>query len=642
MNRFHHVILSLLFVLFSSFAIASPSPQRMEPAKSSVTAADLAASPLARLAQAIEEGDAETAAAFVRFPLERQAPIPPIANAREFIDYFPTLFDEAFRDQMREGDFAEDWHEAGCRGATYNYGDIWVDGTLDEGGLVSAVDYQSEAEKRLREALVEEERQTLPPPLADTCDPVLCFRTDDGEFVGRVDRLESDTFRIALFPGPARTGRRLPRHDSQPDAVFQASDVPEGNGGNHVYLDRGGQYALMVSVIGTEAPELDLLERASWAEAFGTSRRAHSCPWRDLLEPPSDSDGAADASHSPTDAIRSVLDDFGITYREKPFRNTTVFSYSFAVNPESPRFSCDILARDGAPFVVARARLSERIPADRRRDVAQCLLDLNDHRAAGSYRLDWRKRAVFFEFAFPAASFSADDPVSGLLLVGGPTLWLDEERPLVLAAAGLLPADGESGAEESSPTAEVADSSTAAEGAPGEIPDGDDDGDEAHPWIAPFVQKALERQGSLPTITRDDEKTTFQFPTILRGPSLFSRVTVSLSAMENWVYLLLSPDVRVPDALRAPVAEWAMRVTVPSGPAAFAWLDEADDIPRIAAKTACPAQAFAADPDRCLLRMLQDAAQPFQSHSRSFAAVLSGLCSPAKALAATGETLPSP
>lgn len=271
-------------------------PQRTESGRSSVTAADLAASPLARLAKAIEKGDAETVATFVRFPLEREAPLPALANPREFIDYFPVLFDEGFRARMRQGDFSEDWKEAGWHGTTYGHGDIWVDGTLANGGPIVRVDYQSAEEKRLRATLVEEERRTLPPSLADTCDPVFCFRTDDGEFAGRVDRRKDGSFRVALFPGPARTGRLLPRDGANPESVFLASEIPEGNGGNHVYLDCAGRYALAATVIGDDAPELELLERISWREAFENGRRAGHCPWEKLLEPPSVPDEQTETS----------------------------------------------------------------------------------------------------------------------------------------------------------------------------------------------------------------------------------------------------------------------------------------------------------------------------------------------------------
>jgi hypothetical protein len=653
-----------LAALLCQAEVPPPEPaQEAESAPSSVTPADLEASPLARLAKAIEEGDAETVAAFVRFPLKRQYPIPPIADAGEFVDYFPTLFDEAFRAQMREGQFAEDWREMGWRGTCYGGGDIWVDGTLADGGMIFDVCYRSEAEQRLRAALVEEERQTLPPSLAETCDPVFSFQTEDGEFVGRVDRREDGFFRIALFPGPAQTGQLLPRSGCDPSAVFAATAVHQGDGGYHVYLDVDGRHALEVPGVGSdETPELELYERLVWSDAFENGRRARYCQWKDLLEPPTDPNDQAAPALSPADAIRAFFDGLDHPYRESRSGDTTVFSHALAVDVGRPRFTADILVRDGSPFLLSRALLPERIPADRRHDVAQCLLDLNRQRAAGAYRLDWRKRRVYCEFYVPAEYFSPDDdPANALLFAAGPVLWLDDNLPRVLAAAGLQPDPVETGTEPASPSAvapapprpdDADDPSPAVvdvipESEPGEAPASEDapDANGADSiWVAPLVQQALERQGSHPNVDVDvdDQKVTFQFPSIIRGSGLFSRVTVSMSATENWVYVLLSPDIRVSDALRAPVAEWAMRVTGPGDRAAFAWLEEVHDLPRIAAKTVCPAQFFADDPDRALLLLLRDAAAVFDRHSRSLAAVLSGLLPPAKALAASREPLPSP
>lgn len=252
---------------------------------SSVTSDDLAASPIASLARAIEDGDATTVAAFVNYPLKREAPIPAIGNEEEFVAYFPVLFDEPFRKGMREGRFSRDWEEVGCRGVMYARGALWVDGTLADGGEIISVNYQSAGEKRLRADLVEEERSTLAPGYARSCDTVLCFETDDREIAGRVDKEENGDFRVLLYDGQARTGRGIPRKGN-PSAYFQSTAVYEGSGGNHTYLDRFGRYALDVTIVGhPDAPELELFERDSWMDAFGEGRPAHYVNWPDLLAP---------------------------------------------------------------------------------------------------------------------------------------------------------------------------------------------------------------------------------------------------------------------------------------------------------------------------------------------------------------------
>lgn len=273
-------------VLFAAWMLACSVLAEETPEPSSVGPKDLTASPIARLAKAIEDGDAETVATFVCYPLERDSPLPPIENEEQFVAYFPVLFDDAFRQEMREGRFSRDWEEVGCRGVMYRNGALWVDATLESGGKINCVNYQSAGEKQLREALIEEERATLPSGFTGLCDPVFCFETDDREIAGRVDREENGDFRVLLFDGPARRGGGIPRRD-RPIGFFQATRIYEGSGGNHVYLDRFGRYALDVSVVGlVEAPELQLYERPTWLGDFEECRPAHYANWRDLLAPP--------------------------------------------------------------------------------------------------------------------------------------------------------------------------------------------------------------------------------------------------------------------------------------------------------------------------------------------------------------------
>lgn len=272
--------------IFAAWMLACGGQAQGATEPSSVGPADLAASPITRLVQAIEDGDAATVAASVSYPLKREAPLPAIRNEEEFIAYFPVLFDEGFRQRMREGRFSNDWVEMGCHGVMYNNGSIWVDGTLADGGNIYQVNYRSDEEKRLRQARVEAERATLAPSFAETCDTMLCFETDDRKIAGRVDRMENGDFRVLLYDGQDRTGQGIPRGTGRPRKMFLATAIYDGSAGNHVYLDRFGEYALDVTVLGLpETPELELLKRHSFYDAFEERRPAHYADWFDLLAP---------------------------------------------------------------------------------------------------------------------------------------------------------------------------------------------------------------------------------------------------------------------------------------------------------------------------------------------------------------------
>ena len=242
---------------------------------SSVTPADLESSALARLAKAIEDGDAAFVANHVLYPLGRATPLPSIANEEEFVKLFPILFDEAFRERMRAGSFTNDWTEMGWRGTMFGNGELWVDGTIHDGGAICGVHYQSDAERNLWKEAIESERKTLHESIADICDPVAYFVTEDGKTAGRIDALDANrTFvRIALFDTPVRQG-------AKPSSVFQAWNGPD------IWLGADWCNALSHIEVGTDrTPTFILHKKENWDDAkFSICRPAEGSDWNAILQ----------------------------------------------------------------------------------------------------------------------------------------------------------------------------------------------------------------------------------------------------------------------------------------------------------------------------------------------------------------------
>ena len=270
--------------------------------RSSVTQADLESSPLARLAKAIEDGDAAFVAKHVLYPLGRATPLPSIANEEEFVEHFPILFDEAFRERMRAGSFTNDWTGMGWRGTMFGNGELWVDC-----GDIYGVNYQSDAERNFWKAAVEAERKTLHESIAGICDPVDYFVTEDGKTAGRIDALDAnrDFVRIALFDTPVRQG-------AKPSSVFQAWNGPG------IWLGADWRNALLHMAIGTDmTPTFILYEKKSWDDAkFSICRPAESSSWNSILQ---------NANVRP-----SRFDEFG-TLCESPPANAALLDHSGAL-----------------------------------------------------------------------------------------------------------------------------------------------------------------------------------------------------------------------------------------------------------------------------------------------------------------------
>ena len=289
-------MLSTTLICYGDQQEESPKPQ--EAKYSSVTAEDLVFSPLARLAKAIEDGDAETAFEFFGFVVNRPAPIPAIKSKKDLVAYFPILFDEAFRERMRNGSFAKDWEQVGSE-VIYGKGDISIFGSLAEGGDVIAVNYSSQAEQELRQKLRDEEQLSLHETLRkEPFTPKSCFLTYDGKTAGRIDEIISaqsshfftdddgdintigpgQSYRIALYDTPVHPGDR-------PIAKFYASVIYEGSGGNHYYLDNKWLYAISINVVGNDdmAP-VEIESRHHWSDNLGEPRKAAFIDWIDLLQ----------------------------------------------------------------------------------------------------------------------------------------------------------------------------------------------------------------------------------------------------------------------------------------------------------------------------------------------------------------------
>lgn len=82
----------------------------------------------------------------ISFPLERQYPIPSIKNKNEFNKRFSEVFDKILIDKITNLKI-EQWSEVGWRGIMLDNGVLWM---ANSDGIITAVNYQSDFEKKLR------------------------------------------------------------------------------------------------------------------------------------------------------------------------------------------------------------------------------------------------------------------------------------------------------------------------------------------------------------------------------------------------------------------------------------------------------------------------------------------------------------
>ncbi|MBR4147308.1 MAG: hypothetical protein IKU00_05385 [Bacteroidales bacterium] len=170
----------------------------------------------------IANGNKETFADLVRYPLYRRYPLRNIYTKDEMVKYFDFLFDDEFRNTIRALRLDE-WQEVGWRGFTIMSGELWEDG-----GELVAVNYSSPVEQRLRDSLIKVEFDDLHPSLQGDWTPVdRLMLADDVYGFARIDKSSvSDTlYRLSLFAKNAEIG-------DKPVACLNGFAQYEGNMGD--------------------------------------------------------------------------------------------------------------------------------------------------------------------------------------------------------------------------------------------------------------------------------------------------------------------------------------------------------------------------------------------------------------------------
>lgn len=216
--RYLHIILTALLMGLLACS-GKNSGQEVPPVP-----ADTLPDGIVSLTDAVRRGDAAAFAARVAYPLERTYPLPDITDSAHMQAYYGTIVDDSLRKVITSAS-SSDWHAYGWRGYSLHDGEyLWY----DEAGIYS-IPYESAAEKRLRQSIIDSDMASLPESLRHGYTPDACFAENDGPgYVFRIDRALSDT----LADGSARY--RLCVYESvkslggEPSAIFYGSRRVEG------------------------------------------------------------------------------------------------------------------------------------------------------------------------------------------------------------------------------------------------------------------------------------------------------------------------------------------------------------------------------------------------------------------------------
>jgi hypothetical protein len=170
-------------------------------------------------------------ASLVHYPLKRPNPVPDIRSADEFIRYYPTLFDSAFRELLAHCDTSKIW--GNWQGFTIFDGKMWID---DEGSIIE-VHYSSPKEKVLRDSLTSAIQRKTHPSVNRWDENI--YVLDAKRFLLRVDRTGTEVRYASWKKGKA--------FSDKPDLVLtNGTWKPQGSAGGITYFFRSGMWQYIV------------------------------------------------------------------------------------------------------------------------------------------------------------------------------------------------------------------------------------------------------------------------------------------------------------------------------------------------------------------------------------------------------------
>jgi len=187
--------------------------------------------------QAVHDHYAENIAQCMVYPLQRGQSIPSVKNSEEMIARFDEVFDPTLVEMITSSDPEKDWDTVGWRGTMFRNGMIW----MDDDGKITAINYQSDMEKKRAKQLLEAERATLHASVKKFHKPMLQWQTS--KFRIRVDDLGEGKYRYASW------AIDKPFSDEPSLILYDGILTVDGSGGNAHYTFKKGTYTYVLDIV---------------------------------------------------------------------------------------------------------------------------------------------------------------------------------------------------------------------------------------------------------------------------------------------------------------------------------------------------------------------------------------------------------
>ena len=196
-----------------------------------------------------KEKNIEKISSIINFPLYREYPITPIKNQKEFKQRFSEVFDQVLIDKIANSEIKQ-WSEVGWRGIMLDNGVLWM---ANSDGIITAINYQSDFEKKLRKDLIDREKEYLHNSLKTFESPTYKIKTKN--YLIRIDEVTNDKYRYASW-------KISEKETSKPDIVLNDGELEfDGTGGNHSITFVQGKYTYIIYrniIVEQNSPDITL------------------------------------------------------------------------------------------------------------------------------------------------------------------------------------------------------------------------------------------------------------------------------------------------------------------------------------------------------------------------------------------------
>jgi len=183
----------------------------------------------------IQENKPAELSKMVSYPLTRENPLPDIMTAKQFIAYYPTLIDEAFKNRIKlynDSDIFEHHGSYGLVGGPFN-GDIWV----DENGKLQSINYSSDKETALKNHLTKEIQAHIYPSVNTWDDNIIVCKSKT--LLIRVDNTKKGIRYVSWCNGH--------KDSERPDLVlFNGVEEAQGTMGGWTWTFKNGDWTYVV------------------------------------------------------------------------------------------------------------------------------------------------------------------------------------------------------------------------------------------------------------------------------------------------------------------------------------------------------------------------------------------------------------